>query len=121
MLFRSKYIGIELEFRGEGIEEKGYLININKELFIKNVGEEYLNDILNRVGETLVSVDARYFRPTEVELLIGDPTKSKSTLNWEPEFTLETLCEDMMKSDIHLMKKDAYLLKGGYKPLNNNE
>nr|MDA3945441.1 GDP-mannose 4,6-dehydratase [Helicobacteraceae bacterium] len=67
---------------------------------------------------TAVAVDARYFRPTEVDLLIGDPTKAEMKLGWEREHDLEDLVNDMMKSDLHLMTKEQYLQDGGYKTMN---
>ena len=65
-----------------------------------------------------LAVDPKYFRPTEVELLIGDPTKSKTVLGWEPEYDLAGLVKDMVSSDLRLMSKDQYLRKGGYQTLN---
>jgi GDPmannose 4,6-dehydratase len=67
---------------------------------------------------TIVAVDPKYFRPTEVDLLIGDPTKSKTKLGWEPQYDLNGLVKDMMQSDIKVMKKDAWLREGGYRTLN---
>ena len=113
------HCGVSLEFKGEGIEEKGYISAIDKDVFTQNVGAEYLDKV--SVGMQVVGVDERYFRPTEVELLIGDPTKSKTVLGWEPEYDLAGLCADMMESDLRLMKKDAYLVAGGYSVLTNNE
>ena len=115
------YAGIEVKFSGEGIDEIGTVASIDEAKFIANVGAEYLDAFKARIGQQIVGVDERYFRPTEVELLIGDPAKSKSVLNWEPEYDLADLCEDMMKSDVYLMKKDAYLIAGGYKTLKNLE
>ena len=63
-------------------------------------------------------VDPRYFRPTEVDLLIGDPTKSKTKLGWEPEYDLPALVKDMMENDVRLVKKDRYLKAGGFETLN---
>ena len=115
------YCGIEIKFEGEGLKETGTIESVDEAKFTKNVGAEYLDAFKTRVGETIVRVDERYFRPTEVELLIGDPTKSKTVLGWEPEYDLEGLCDDMMKNDVELMKRDAYLFAGGYKPLKNLE
>jgi GDPmannose 4,6-dehydratase len=67
------------------------------------------------VGEVVVAVDPRYFRPTEVDLLLGDPTKANTKLGWTPEYDLKALVDDMMQSDLHLMTKDVYLKEGGYK------
>ena len=70
------------------------------------------------MGEMLVGVDKAYFRPTEVELLIGDATKARTRLNWTPQYDLKALCKDMMLSDIKLMKKETYLKDGGYTIMN---
>ena len=96
-------VGIELEFIGEGIYEKAFVKSCSNQEFLLPAGKEVL------------AVDPSYFRPTEVELLIGDPTKSKTKLGWEPEYDLHGLVKDMMESDLHLMKKDKYLQDGGYK------
>jgi GDPmannose 4,6-dehydratase len=99
-------VGIEIEFKGEGANEKGYIKACNNPEFKLPEGKEIL------------AVDPRYFRPTEVELLIGDPTKAKTQLNWEPAYDLAALVKDMVSSDVKLMKKDQYLKKGGYETLN---
>ena len=69
-------------------------------------------------GHQLVSVDPQYYRPTEVDLLLGDPTKANTILGWYPKYNLQGLIEDMMDNDIKLMKKDAWLKEGGYRTLN---
>jgi GDPmannose 4,6-dehydratase len=99
-------IGMEIEFRGKGVDEKGYIIACNDSRYRLEKGKEVLN------------VDPRYFRPTEVDLLVGDPSKAKSKLKWEPEYDLKALIKDMINSDIKLMTKEQYLQKGGYKTLN---
>ncbi|MEA4851599.1 MAG: GDP-mannose 4,6-dehydratase [Paludibacter sp.] len=110
-------IGVIVTFRGEGKEEKGYITAIDEAKFIRQVGAEFLEKI-KTITEAIVEVDAAYFRPTEVELLIGDATKSKTKLNWTPEYDLPALVEDMMSSDVKLMKKETYLKEGGFKILN---
>ena len=110
-------IGIKIEFKGEGIDEKGYIGSVDKDVFTKTVGVEFLDAIL-AVKEPVVEVDANYFRPTEVDLLIGDATKSRTKLNWTPEYDLKALVEDMMISDVKLMKKETYLKDGGFRVLN---
>jgi len=110
-------IGIKIEFKGEGIDEKGYIGSVDKDVFTKTVGAEFLDAIL-AVKEPIVEVDANYFRPTEVDLLIGDATKSRTKLNWIPEYDLKALVEDMMISDVKLMKKETYLKDGGFRVLN---
>ena len=111
-------IGVGIRFKGEGIDEVAILESIDEGLFVKKVGDAYLENFKKRVGEEVVGVDPQYFRPTEVELLIGDATTARTRLGWEPEYSLAALIEDMMKNDIKLMKKESYLKEGGYKILN---
>jgi len=87
-----KEVGVELEFKGEGIDEKAYVVSCNDENYQLEIGKEVL------------SVDPQYFRPTEVDLLIGDPSKAKEKLGWIPEHDLSALVKDMMESDIKLYK-----------------
>lgn len=107
-------IGLALTFRGEGIDEVGILKEVDEALFVERVGLEYLEAIKQRIGQEVVAVDPAYFRPTEVDLLIGDPSKAMQTLGWKPEYKLKDIVADMMQSDIRLMKKDTYLQEGGY-------
>lgn len=100
MAFR--YLGVELEFKGEGVNEKGYIKSCSNP------------DYQLEIGKEVVAVDSRYFRPTEVDLLLGDPTKAEEKLGWVREFKLQDLVDDMMKSDLKLMTKDVYLMNGGY-------
>lgn len=94
------HVGIEIDWSGEGENEIG-----------KRKGTD----------EVLVQVDPRYFRPTEVELLIGDPTKAKEELGWEHKYDLAALVKEMVESDMQLFERDQYLLKGGHKIMNYNE
>ena len=73
------------------------------------------------IGKEILAIDPKYFRPTEVDLLIGDPTKAKEKLGWVPEISLEKLVQDMMNSDIKLMQQDKYLKDGGFQTLNYYE
>ncbi len=98
--------GVELEFKGQGEAEKGYIKSCNNPQYQLEIGKE------------VIAVDPRYFRPTEVDLLIGDPTKAKTKLGWVPEYNLQDLVKDMMQSDLKLMQKDQYLRDGGYETLN---
>ena len=120
VLLAAKEAGLSIEFRGEGVEESGHLVAVNEAIFSERVGAQYLEAIKERVAkeEQIVGVDPKYFRPTEVDLLIGDPTKSNTVLGWKPEYDLAGLVEDMMQSDIKLFKKDAYLKEGGYQVMN---
>ncbi|MDR2086564.1 MAG: GDP-mannose 4,6-dehydratase [Dysgonamonadaceae bacterium] len=113
-----KEIGVIIAFKGEGVEETGIVTGIDEPVFVKKIGESYLDVLKKRIGEPVIKVDPQYFRPTEVELLIGDATKARTKLSWEPKYNLETLIEDMMGSDVKAMKKEAYLKDGGYRILN---
>lgn len=111
-------IGVEVVFKGENVNEVALLNYIDEKVFIDKVGEAYLDNMKKRLGEEVVGIDPQYFRPTEVELLIGDATKARTRLGWEPKYDLPALIKDMMQSDIKLMKKESYLKEGGYKILN---
>ncbi|HMB32008.1 MAG TPA: GDP-mannose 4,6-dehydratase [Desulfohalobiaceae bacterium] len=101
-----KETGIEIDFKGEGKQEKGYIRSCdNREYQVEE-------------GKEVVAVDPNYFRPTEVELLIGDASKAKRELNWEPEYSLQDLLADMVQSDLELMHRDRYLNDGGYRTMN---
>ncbi|MGO4292733.1 GDP-mannose 4,6-dehydratase [Chitinophaga sp. RAB17] len=102
-------VGVTLEFRGTGIDEKG---------FAKSVADPQSKI---KAGQEVVAVDPRYFRPTEVELLIGDPTKAKKQLGWEPEYDLPALVKEMVSADLELFNKEKVLKDAGYKVLNQFE
>ena len=95
-----KCAGIELEWKGAGQEEKGYD---------------------KKSGDCLVEVDRKYFRPAEVDILVGDATKAKEDLGWEPKITFKELVKEMVEADILLFKRDKYLLDGGHEVLNYHE
>lgn len=101
-----KEVGISLEFKGEGVNEKGFVASCANPEYQLPIGKEVLN------------VDPKYFRPTEVDLLIGDPTKARTKLGWEATHDLAYLVKDMMQSDIQLMQKDQHLSNGGFTTLN---
>ncbi len=109
------YVGIHLRFEGEGIDEKGIIDSIDAKIYEEKTNNKYTNTLIDKV---VVEVDARYFRPTEVDLLLGDPTKAEKKLGWKREYKLEELVHDMMKSDLKLMTKDQYLKDGGYTIMN---
>lgn len=111
-------VGVDVEFRGLDEKEEGFIVNINDEIFSKTVGVQYLTAFKKRVGESVVGVDPAYYRPTEVELLIGDNTKARTKLGWEPTYDLKALCHDMVIHDVELMKKEEFLKNGGYRILN---
>lgn len=107
-------LGIEVEFSGKDQYERGVIIDVDQE----TVARLGLNDTNLKPGTVVVQVDEKYYRPTEVDLLLGDPTKANTKLGWKPKYDLPGLVKDMIQSDLHLMKKDEYLKQGGYKTLN---
>lgn len=99
-------VGVELEFKGSGVNEKGLIKSCSN--------PKYQLEI----GKVVIAIDSRYFRPTEVDLLVGDASKARTKLGWIPEYDLSELVKDMMLSDIKLMKKDQFLKNSGYETLN---
>lgn len=95
-----KEVGIDLEWKGTGIDEKAFDA---------------------KTGKVLIEIDPKYFRPTEVELLIGDPTKARTQLGWTHKHSLDQLVHDMVKADVALFTRDRYLMDGGHKVMNYNE
>jgi GDPmannose 4,6-dehydratase len=108
------YLGVKLKFDGEGVDEIGSVESVDHELFEKVVGAPCKLSI----GEEIIFIDPKYFRPTEVELLIGDATKARTKLGWIPKYDLPALVFDMMQSDIRLMQKENYLRDGGFEAKN---
>ena len=100
------YAGIELVFKGSGKDEKGIVVSCSNPKYQVAQGKE------------VVAIDPGYFRPTEVDLLIGDPSKARQKLGWNTEYDLEDLINEMMDSDLKLMTKDQYLKDGGYSTMN---
>jgi GDPmannose 4,6-dehydratase len=114
-------IGISIEFNGTGERESGRIAEIEKNVFTEKVGEKYLERLHvadSRQHSTVVCIDPKYFRPSEVELLLGDATKATEKLGWIPEYSLKDLVAEMVASDIRLFKRDTYLREGGFKTLN---
>jgi GDPmannose 4,6-dehydratase len=103
------YVGVVLEFKGKGVDEKAFVKACNNPSYQIQIGKEVL------------SIDPSYFRPTEVDLLLGDPSKAKKKLGWVPEYDLKALVDDMMNSDLKLMRKFQLLEKEGYKTKNYYE
>lgn len=105
------YCGIEIEFKGSGVDEEGFIAAFNN----KRASDINIDISHLKIGQTIIKIDPRYFRPTEVDLLLGDPTKAEKELGWKRDFSLEDLVNDMMESDLKAMKKDAFLQENGYK------
>jgi GDPmannose 4,6-dehydratase len=110
-------LGVGIDFKGENESEVGFVESINTEVLL-NHG---ISECLLKIGDEVVAVDPRYFRPTEVELLIGDPTKSQTKLGWKPKYNLETLVNDMMLADLKLMQRELFLKNAGHTILNQAE
>lgn len=96
-------LGIEVSFKGTGLDEIGY------------VSKVLSPDVKVKKDDVILRIDPKYFRPTEVELLIGDPTKAKQDLKWELKYNLDTLIDDMVQADYQLFQRDHYLKEGGHK------
>jgi len=99
----AKEAGIELEFTGEGLDEIATITAITGD-----------NAPALSVGDVIVKVDPRYFRPAEVETLLGDPTKAKEKLGWVPQITVEEMCAEMVENDLNKAKQHAILKEHGY-------
>ena len=99
----AKEVGVELEFRGEGLDEAGVVVSVDKER-APSIS----------VGDVIVKVDPRYFRPAEVETLLGDPSKAREKLNWVPEITVEEMCAEMVANDVEVAKRDSLLKLHGF-------
>ena len=95
-----KHIGVEFEWQGSGVDEKG---------------------IDKATGEVVVEIDPSYFRPTEVELLVGDASKAKKELGWVPKRTVEELCSEMVQADLDRFSRDRYLMEGGHRVIQSHE
>ena len=109
-------VGISLRFEGSNNEEVGIIKKINKNGYASPE-----NGFSKKEGDVVIRVDPRYFRPTEVDLLIGDAEKAKKKLGWKPSHNLESLIDDMVQADIELFKKEKTLVKNGYKILRQAE
>jgi GDPmannose 4,6-dehydratase len=107
MSFRE--VGIELAFKGEGVNEVGI------------VAACHHPEIQLEVGKELVSVDPKYFRPTEVDLLIGDPTKAKQKLGWTPKYDVQLLCSEMVQADLEIFRREQLLKEAGFDVKNEFE
>ena len=103
------HAGVTIEFKGEGEAEKGIVADVANA------------DIPLKKGDIIVEVDKRYFRPTEVDLLHGDPTKAKEKLGWVATCTLSELAKEMVDADIENFRKDVILKESGYQTLRQFE
>jgi GDPmannose 4,6-dehydratase len=103
-----KHIGATIDWKGEGVNEVGVVASSSREYPIP-------------AGQEVVKIDPKYFRPTEVDLLLGDPTKSKQKLGWQPKYDLPSLVKDMMNADLDLFKRDKYLQDAGHRTMNFHE
>lgn len=103
VIWSAKELGISLEFSGEGVNEKATVVALEGD-----------KAPALKVGDVIVAVDERYFRPTEVETLLGDPSKAKEKLGWQPEITVQKMCREMVNEDLHEAKRLALLREHGY-------
>jgi GDPmannose 4,6-dehydratase len=104
--------GVTLGFRGQGLDEIG---------FVEQVDRSIVEECVLKPGDEVVAIDPRYFRPTEVDLLLGDPSKSKTKLGWKPRYDVQSLLNEMVDSDLDLMRREQHLRQGGFRVLNFHE
>ncbi|SIP96393.1 GDPmannose 4,6-dehydratase [Pseudacidovorax sp. RU35E] len=104
ILWSAAELGVSLRFEGTGVEERG---------IVEKIEGDHAPAL--KVGQTIVAIDPRYFRPSEVETLLGDPTKAKDKLGWVPEITVQEMCAEMVAADLATAKRDAMLKREGYK------
>ena len=121
ILKSAKELGLEIEFKGEGVNEYGKIVKVDENrlnLILKSLVGEYLEKIINHAlslkDKIIVRIDPKYFRPTEVDILIGDYTKAKTKLGWEPKYSLEDLIKEMIYSDLEKNFKEFVLKKRGF-------
>ncbi|HMW18970.1 MAG TPA: GDP-mannose 4,6-dehydratase [Accumulibacter sp.] len=107
--FAAEELGIKLRFEGEGEQEVGLVESVTNP------------DVKTKVGEAVVRVDPRYFRPTEVETLLGDPSKAREKLGWTPQTSLQELVKEMVQADYTSAKRDALVKLAGFKTMNHHE
>ena len=104
IMLTAKNLGIELEFKGSGLDEKG---------IVKSIQHKNLTPSI-KVGDVIVSIDSSYFRPAEVETLLGDPSKAKNKLQWEPKISIDEMCSEMIAEDLKIAQKNALLQSHGF-------
>ncbi|MCA6422570.1 MAG: GDP-mannose 4,6-dehydratase [Flavobacterium sp.] len=116
-------VGFIVRFEGEGVSEVGILETIDEAKYQNALGNDFSTKDFSipALGSILVKVDPSYFRPTEVDLLIGDPSKSKTKLGWQPKYDLKMLVEEMVEADVKLFQRDIHLVAGGHKILRQAE
>ena len=107
-----KLVGLEIEWQGKGVEEKGV---VKKVIDVVEALEVVGGSCGVKEGDVVIEVDPRYFRPTEVDILLGDATKAREKLGWKPKHTFEDLIRDMVFADLKLAQKEVYLQNGGYR------
>jgi GDPmannose 4,6-dehydratase len=102
-------VGVELTFKGEGKEEIGIVASTDNE------------DYNFKEGDTVIEIDPRYFRPTEVDQLVGDASKAREKLNWQPKYDVKSLCQEMVQADLESFKRDEVLKREGFRINNEYE
>ena len=108
-------VGITLDWQGEGVEETGTIATLDREQLVKAAGRDVA--FACTVGDIIVRVDPRYFRPTEVETLLGDPAKAKEKLGWTPRIAFEDMVAEMVREDMNIALRDAVVTEAGFKTL----
>jgi GDPmannose 4,6-dehydratase len=106
-----EHVGVTLEFRGKGVDETGVVTHVSNKI----------DDCVLKPGDEVIAIDPRYFRPTEVDLLLGDPSKANKILGWKPKYNVDSLLKEMVDADLSLMRRDSHLKQGGFRIFNYHE
>jgi GDPmannose 4,6-dehydratase len=106
-----QHAGVTIAFKGKGLNEVGVVDSVS----------DKLADCVLKPGQEVLAIDPRYFRPTEVDLLLGDPSKAMKNLGWKPKYDVNTLLQEMVDADLELMRKESHLKQGGFRILNYHE
>lgn len=117
----AKELGVTLEWQGEGIDEKAVVVSVDPNTMPANRVENFSLSTLPQPGDVIIKVDPRYFRPTEVETLLGDPTQAKNELGWEPKISFEEMVKEMVLEDLSIAAKDKVCKDNGFKIYDYNE
>ena len=105
------HIGVDITFKGQGVKEIGVVDSVS----------HAADDFVLKPGDEIIAIDPRYFRPTEVDLLLGDPTKAKTILGWKPKYDVNSLLTEMVDADLTLMRRDSHLKQGGFRVFNYHD
>ncbi|OJZ17360.1 MAG: GDP-mannose 4,6-dehydratase [Thiobacillus sp. 65-29] len=117
----ARELGMQIRWEGQGVEERGYLESVGAAPSPRSPSSENRGEGAAPTGRVVVAVDPRYFRPTEVETLLGDPSKAKTKLGWTPKISFDELVAEMVREDLKAAERDELIKKHGYKAMDYHE